>query len=98
MAVAFYVEFPDMSTEQAEQVLQDLNLGGKAPAGQIFHSEGPLQAGGTWVVDVWDSPEALQAFVEQKLAPIMQRLGVTPPQPNLVPVRVVLTPQELRRL
>jgi len=34
-----------MSPEQANQVIQKLNLGGKPPAGQIFHVEMPLGNG-----------------------------------------------------
>jgi hypothetical protein len=97
MAISFYHEFPDMTPAQAQSVLDGLQLNGHSPAGQIFHAEGPLAAGGTWVMDVWESEAALGAFVE-KLAPLMQSLGVTPPNPTLLPTRVVLTPQEMRHL
>jgi hypothetical protein len=92
MTIAFYQEFPDMSAEQTETLMRELNLGGRSPAGQHYHAEGPLESGGTWVFDVWESSEALGAFVEQKLAPIMLRLGVAPPQPNLLAVRTELLP------
>jgi hypothetical protein len=98
MAIAFYLEFPDMSTEQAEAVLKGLDLNARAPEGQIFHSEGPLPNGGTWVMDGWESPEQVQAFVGEKLAPLMQSLGVTPPQPTLLPMRVMFTHEGLRHI
>jgi hypothetical protein len=85
-----------MSTEQAETVLRE--LGEKAPEGLIFHGEGPLENGGTWVMDSWESPEKMQAFLEQKLGPIMQKIGITPPQAQLLPQRIALTQSELRRL
>jgi hypothetical protein len=97
MAISFYHEFPEMSSSQAESVLNGLQIGGRSPEGQIFHAEGPLPSGGTWVMDVWESEAALGKFVE-KLAPLMQSLGVTPPTPTLLPTRVVLTPQEMRPL
>ena len=96
MAVSFYAEFADMSTEQAETVLRE--LGGKAPEGLIFHAEGPLEAGGTWVMDGWESPEALQTFFQQQLGPIMQKLGVTALQPKILPMRIMLDQNEVRRL
>jgi hypothetical protein len=85
-------------TEQSESVLQNLNLNGKSPEGQIFHAEGPLESGGTWVMDGWETPGHLQAFIENKLMPAMQQLGVNPPQPTLLPMRVMLTPEQLRHL
>ena len=85
-----------MSPEQAEQVLQELDLNGRSPEGQIFHAEGALEGGGTWVMDGWESEQVLGAFIEGKLLPIMARLGVAAPQPKLLPLRVMLTPQEMK--
>jgi hypothetical protein len=96
MAVSFYAEFSDMSTEQSQRVLEGLDLNGKSPTGQVFHAEGPLATGGTWVMDCWESPEALGSFVEQKLAPTMQRLGIKPPEPTLLPTMVFLTQDNAR--
>jgi hypothetical protein len=97
VAIAFYVEIPEMSSEKSNAVLDGLNLNGKSPAGQIFHAEGPLAGGGTWVMDGWESPEALQLFIEGKLMPTMQSLGIAPPQPTILPLSVMLTPEQLRR-
>ena len=96
MAISFYHEFPDMSPQQSAQVLDKLGVKSTPPSGQIFHAEGPMESGGTWVMDCWESPEALQTFVEQKLMPAMQSVGVTPPQPNILQTRAVLSPQGLR--
>jgi hypothetical protein len=96
MTIAFYNEFPDMTTEKAERVLEELKLNGRSPKGQILHAEGPLATGGTWVFDMWESEAALFTFVEQSLSPIMSKLGITPPQPKLVPGRVLVTPQQLQ--
>ena len=91
MATAFLIELPDMSSDQAAAVLQALDLGGKPPAGQVLHLEGPMEGGGTRVVDVWESPEALETFIRERLGPIMLDLGVQPPQPTLTwPVLAVL--------
>lgn len=80
-----------MSSAQAATVLEELDLGGKPPAGQVLHVEGPMEGGGTRVMDVWESQEAFEGFIHERLAPIMQRLGVTPPTPTVVwPVLAVL--------
>jgi hypothetical protein len=75
-------------------VLKELGVDvtGKCPPGQLYHAEGPADAGGTWVFDVWESEEALFSFVEQRLAPIMSKLGVSAPQPKILQVQAQLTP------
>ena len=74
--IGLLVEMPDLSTEQSARIIDELGLGGKPPAGQVFHAEGPMAGGGTRVVDVWESQEALDAFMRDQLGPIIQRLGL----------------------
>ena len=91
MAIALLFELAELSSEQAAAVLRELDLGGKPAPGQLLHVEGPMEGGGTRVVDVWESEAAFQAFAQEKLGPIMQRLGVQAPGPRAVwPVTAVL--------
>jgi hypothetical protein len=91
MAIGFLIEFPDMSSEQSATILEELGMNGTPPPGQILHVEEPMEGGGTWVVDVWESDEVFQRLIQERLAPIMQRLGVQPPHPAAVwPVTAVL--------
>jgi hypothetical protein len=91
MAIAFLFELGELSTEQAATVLRELDLGGKPAPGQVLHVEGPMEGGGTRVVDVWESEAAFQSFAQEKLVPIMQRLGVQVPGPRAVwPVTAVI--------
>jgi len=51
----------------------------KAPAGLIMHSAGPAE-GGFYVYDIWESREAFERFMNEKLAPAFQEvLGGPPP-------------------
>ena len=87
MAVAFIFELPDFTAEQSAAVLRELELDTNPVAGQVFHLEGPMEGGGTRVVDVWESPEALQTFVQGRLAAAFQKVGATLPadlQPQAV--------------
>jgi hypothetical protein len=52
MAVAMLLEWPGVTLEQYDAVVRDLDLGGKAGPGGIFHVAGPGE-GGLRVVDVW---------------------------------------------
>ena len=87
MAVAFLIEIPDFTPEQSAAVLRELGLDTNPAVGQVFHLEGPMEGGGMRVVDVWESPEAFQAFAQERLAPAFQRVGASLPadmQPQAV--------------
>lgn len=85
MAIAYMIELPDMSSDQSATVLRALKLDGKPPAGQVLHVEGPMDGGGTRVVDVWETPEAFETFIRDRLAPVFDELGIqVPQQPTLI--------------
>ena len=54
MATAYVIEIPGMNQEQSAAVLRELGLTNTPPPGQILHIEGPMEGGGTRVVDVWN--------------------------------------------
>ena len=93
MALAFLIEIPNMTAAQGAAVLRELGFTDRAPAGQILHIEGPME-GGYRVVDVWESQEVFQTFVQEQLGPAFARAGLTLPadlQPKAVwPVTAVL--------
>jgi len=45
MALAFLFDFPGGTQEQFDQIIAKLQLDRKAPVGQIFHVEGPVEGG-----------------------------------------------------
>lgn len=65
MAMAFVVEIPNVTAEEYEKVTRKVNESG-SPAGCIFHAGGPFE-GGIRLVEVWESPEAAQAFYTSQL-------------------------------
>ncbi|HEX5560523.1 MAG TPA: hypothetical protein VFX52_02695 [Nocardioidaceae bacterium] len=60
MALAMVAEIPDLSREQYESVVTQVNRAG-SPAGALFHAGGPVD-GGYRVVEVWQTREAADAF------------------------------------
>lgn len=75
MAIIAKFEVQNMPADKYEEVLRRLEAAGQgAPEGRLYHvsygSPDNLQ-----VVDVYDSPESMQAF-GQKLVPILQGLGI----------------------
>jgi len=94
MAIAFLIEIPNMNAEQSAAVLRELGLNDTPPPGQILHVEGPMEGGGTRVVDVWESQEAFESFLHSRLGAAFNSAGVSLPadfQPKAVwPVTAVL--------
>jgi hypothetical protein len=72
----------DMNVRQYEQILSDL---GGPGAGCLYHVAALQPDGGMMVVDLWESQEALDEF-GKRLVPILQKNGVTPQQPTIMPV------------
>lgn len=88
MAVAHFYEYPETTQEMAQRVSDEVNtqLGSGPPAGGIYHAEGPMDGGGWWSFDVWDSEDAARSFHDDILAPAMQAVGVPLSQPRVLPV------------
>ena len=91
MAVAMLLEWPGVTIEQYDAVIRDLDLGGKSYRGGVFHVAGPAE-GGVRVVDVWESQEAFDRSLQEKLGAVLQRNGIQAPQVTAWPVHNTLTP------
>lgn len=66
MAVAYIFEVPGAGQEQYDAVMDRLGRGDQP--GRLYHVAGPVEDG--WmVVDVWESKEAFEAFLAEKLIP-----------------------------
>ena len=65
MAMAFVVEIPGVTAEEYEKVARKVNEAG-SPASCVFHGGGPCE-GGVRLLEVWESPEAAEAFYASEL-------------------------------
>jgi hypothetical protein len=85
MAITAVFEVPGMTADQFDKILVELGGAGQSePDGRLIHVACPTD-GGWLVVDVWESEEKLGAFAGV-LMPIIAGMGITPPQPRIVPV------------
>jgi hypothetical protein len=75
MAVVMYMEWDGLTPEQYDQVRRSVDWEGNAPDGAVLHVPWFVD-GGLRVVDVWDSPEHFQKFVDERLTPGVQEAGV----------------------
>jgi hypothetical protein len=84
MAVGLRLKFEGGTQKQYEAVHGRMNVDNDPPAGLIFHSAGPIDAG--WgVIDFWESREAFDRFAAERLQPVIQELGsdAMPGPPNI---------------
>jgi hypothetical protein len=86
MAIAMMVDNPNGSQEIYDRVRELLGL--ERPAGGIFHVAGPSPNGGWRVIEVWESQEDANRFLQERLRPALEAVGVPspPPQPQFWPV------------
>jgi hypothetical protein len=70
--------------EQYRTVNEALDTKGSPPAGLIVHTGGPVADGELRVVDVWESREAFETWVSERLGPaIAEVMGDEAPRPTL---------------
>jgi len=62
MAVAMLYEVPGLTREQYERILTEVNKNG-TPSGSLVHAAGPIDDGYR-IIEVWESPQAADAFYE----------------------------------
>ncbi|WP_431042436.1 hypothetical protein ACQUSR_11300 [Streptomyces sp. P1-3] len=87
MAVLMEIEYPGVTAEQYDDLTGLIGTrSGQRIAGLLSHAA-IVTDEGLRVVDVWESPEAMEAFLP-KLRPAQESLGFPPPTapPRLSPV------------
>ena len=79
MAVGLIMDFEGGTLDQYDEVVEKMELGGKAPPGAIFHWAAKTDDG-VRVVDVWESQDAFDKFAEEKIGPITAEVGLSEPK------------------
>ena len=81
MPVLVLFDHPDVRKEQYETLRREVNWERQFAEGGMFHAAAFDEKGGIHVADVWESQQALDAFVANRLMPVMQKHNM--PQPNV---------------
>ncbi len=99
MAVGLLMAAPEYTKQQYDEVTKKMfghspMRADEAPEGLIMHSAG--QGEGYYVYDVWESREAFERFMEEKLGPAIAEVMGGPPAeggaPQFFPVDVLVIP------
>ena len=75
MAVAVFMHFPGLERDEYDRLMADLELDANPPLGEILHVAADAPDGIN-VVDIWQTREAAESFVEHRLRPALQVRGV----------------------
>src|SRR5437764_13616093 len=89
MAVLMIMELAGATTDDYEAVNQAVGIDeNNLPDGLGQHAVGPTEDGdGLLIVDVWESKEQLEHFIQTKVGPAMAQTGLdAQPQPRVHPV------------
>jgi hypothetical protein len=76
MATIMMMHWPEITKALYEETRKEVNWEGNHPPGGKFHVSW-FASDGLHVLDLWDSPQAFQRFVETRLAPVTAQLGIT---------------------
>ncbi len=94
MAVGIRLKFAGGTQENYDAAHALMEIDTNPPAGMIVHAAGPVD-GGWGVIDFWESREAFDSFVGERLMPRLQSLGdrgfPSPPDVKEFPVHNLQT-------
>ncbi|CAN5801215.1 hypothetical protein BH23CHL4_BH23CHL4_10580 [soil metagenome] len=92
MAVAVFISWEGMTSDQYETARQVVNWEGDPPSGLLLHVSA-FGDQGLQVTDIWESAEDFQAFVQSRLMPGMAQMGVSSQPETLVrEIHALFTP------
>jgi len=85
MADVLILEFDAVSTAQYDQVNETLGIdmasgAGDWPAGLLSHTGAASESGGLAVVEVWESQQHQEEFMNTRLGPALGKSGIPEPR------------------
>jgi hypothetical protein len=81
MALAMFMNWPGITSDQYDAVMKRLELDANPAAGHVLHTA-ELAEDGLRVFDVWQTEQAFHGFLEQRLMPIVEELQL-PGKPEI---------------
>ena len=75
MAVAMYMHWPGLTSDQYDAIMAKLGMDANPPAGGVLHMA-TVTDDGVEVCDVWQTEQAFTGFFQQRFLPIVSELGI----------------------
>jgi hypothetical protein len=86
MAVAMLMHWPGVTSDQYDAVMARLGLDANPPAGAVLHVAAVTDEG-VEVCDVWQTEQAFNGYLQQRLLPAVSELGIGgEPEIRIVPL------------
>src|SRR3954469_1311284 len=90
--VVMSMHWRGVTPEQYEEAREVVNWEGDVPDGAVLHVAG-FDGDDLRVTDVWESEEQFNTFVEQRLMPSVQQIGIQgEPEVRFYPVQTIFNP------
>ena len=86
MAILAIFTSDEITVDQYEQVRREVNWEHNHPPGAMFHAAG-FGAKGFRVADVWASQGEMDNFLQERLAPVLEKLNIRPPSVEVFPLQ-----------
>jgi hypothetical protein len=83
--VGVLLEYPGMDQAQYDAVERELKRNDQPAPGEVLSVVGPLD-GGFQIFDVWESQEAFETYMRERVQPVFEKLGVQAPRVKVFPV------------
>ncbi len=92
MAVGVIYDLPGATLDQYDQMISRMGYEheGECAPGALFHWVAATEEG-IRAVDVWESRDAFDRFVEDQIVPVAQEVGMQPPQVASYEIHCTLT-------
>ena len=92
MPIMMIMEWDGVTPEQYDQVKQLVNWESDVPSGAMIHGTAFSEQGAR-ITDIWESAEAFETFVNTRLMPGVQQVGIQgEPRVEIYPVHDLFTP------
>jgi hypothetical protein len=92
VAIAMYMRWSGVTPEQYEAAREVVDWEGQRPDGAQFHAAA-FDGDGIRVFDMWDSAEDFQRFVDERLMPGVQEVGMEgEPDVEILEIHRTFTP------
>jgi hypothetical protein len=92
VAVAVFMHFPGLRRDQYDRLMADLRLDANPPLGEILHVAADAPDGIN-AVDLWQTREAAESFLAERLRPALTAAGVrVEVSVDVLPLRNVFAP------
>ena len=96
MAIELRAEIRGMTRAQYDQGIAQVGDQLRRAPGFVFHAAGPMEEGyrveqGYRIVEIWNSREECERFLQQTIMPMAQQVGLPAFEPHFQPIDNVLT-------